>query len=71
MDYQKWSEQYYIQEISLKNYIKKLKNDAKVKGPTDAGDIYYRISILYSMYLEVKHIGKYLKGLERRERNEE
>ena len=68
MNYNDWSNQYYVQEKILKNYIKKLKTETTMASPSEFKDLNYRISLLYSMYLEVKHTGKYLKGIERRER---
>ena len=70
MNYKDWRSQYYVQEIKLKKYIRKLKDQAKVASPSDSNDINYRIALLYSMYLEVKHTGKYISGMERREKND-
>lgn len=71
MNYKDWSNQYYLQEKSLKEYIKKLRTKTRVARPSELKDLNYRISLLYSMYLEVKHTGRYLKGIERREKVEE
>lgn len=70
MNYKDWSNQYYVQEINLKRYIRKLKDEAKISSPSDSNDINYRIALLYYMYLEVKHTGRYIKGIERREKDD-
>lgn len=44
----------------LKEYIKNLKNNSEIKQTEikseNNREFYYRISILYSMYLDLKHI---------------
>ena len=59
MYYQKLYEEYLKETKILKNYIKHLKKEncsAKEKENID-----YRISILYKMYLDLKHTTEYLK----------
>ena len=62
MDYKKLSEEYFNEAEVLKSYIKKLKNFANnlTNEMQDDNDLFYRISIMYKMYLELKHVGEYL-----------
>ena len=69
MNYKQWSEQYFLQASELNHYLKKLKRQLTNKSDSDAKDLNYRISLIYPMYLEMKHTGKYLKSCERRDHN--
>lgn len=71
MNYKALSQQYFDQYISLSLYIKKLK-DLQKKSDTDCNNLLSRrISILYKICLDLKHISEYLKNCERRENNVE
>ena len=59
MYYQKLYENYLKETKILKNYIKSLKKEASIAK--DKENIEYRISILYKMYLDLKHTTEYLK----------
>jgi len=51
----------YLKELSiLKSYIKSLRQEAKIISSEERDHIEYRISILYGMYLEMKHTTEYL-----------
>lgn len=60
MYYKNLARQYLENAEALKKYIKKLKTQcAKANGCTNE-EIRYRISLLYGMYLDLMHTGKYL-----------
>ncbi len=61
MDYEQWSEQYLTQAEALRCKLKALrKSIAYLKGgEQDAA--YYRLHMLYEMYLELRHTGLYLQ----------
>lgn len=60
MYYQNLARQYLKDAEILKKHIKKLRTQY-VKIDDDADEEFkYRISLLYGMYLDLMHIGKYL-----------
>ena len=71
MNYEEWSNQYSLQATKIKKHIKVLKNQLKGKNASQSKDLNYRISLLYPMYLELRHTGKFLKSCKRREINAE
>ena len=56
MFYKKLYENYVNEMEVLKKYIKHLKSDFE-----RSEDINYRVSMLYAMYLDMKHTAEYLK----------
>ena len=60
MCYKKLAEEYLKESEILKTHIKKIKKYYYYKNDTDERDNYYRLKTLYSMYLDLKHIGEYL-----------
>lgn len=51
----------YLQEIDiLRNYIKHLRNQSKIMVFENDRQLKNRISILYEMYLDMKHTAEYL-----------
>ena len=56
MYYKKLYENYVNEMEVLKKYIKHLKS-----GFESSEDIKYRVSMLYTMYLDMKHTAEYLK----------
>ncbi len=62
MYYKIWSQRYLNEAEKLKNHIKSLKTQYVLTNDVSAADdLQYRITILYEMYLELVHTGKYLQ----------
>ncbi len=67
MYYENLAKQYLQEALNLKKYLKNLKTQYvklnNIKNLNDIKDeeLSYRISILYNMYLDLVHTGKYLK----------
>lgn len=59
MHYHNLYTEYLNQTDILKSYIKSLKS--KIGSNAEPESTKYRISILYSMYLDMKHTCEYLK----------
>lgn len=70
MNYQVWSEEYFLQANKVKNHFQQLKKELKGKRASEKKDINRRIALIYPMYLELKHTGNYLKYYSRRNINE-
>ena len=68
MNYKELSRQYFDQYVILSLYIKKLRQKKKNDLNCD-GLLNRRINLLYTIFLELKHTGEYLKNCERREKN--
>ena len=66
MYYHNLYKQYIKEAADLKAYIKTLKASAQ----KDAEQIKWRVSTLYSMYLDLKHTAEYLKIRGERQKNE-
>ncbi|MDP4120614.1 MAG: hypothetical protein Q8876_06130 [Bacillota bacterium] len=60
MDYNKWANEYLAEAEEIKEYIGRLRNQVKEANAERKKELYSRITILYSMYLELNHTGKYL-----------
>ena len=60
MYYLKMYEEYLKQLSILKDYIKSLRQESKFTPLENKEYLEYRISILYGMYLEMKHTTEYL-----------
>lgn len=60
MDYGRLADEYNQEAKRLKNYINKIKKGYGKPINLDNREMYYRIKILYGMYLELSHVGEYL-----------
>ena len=69
MYYHNLFKQYIKEAADLKAYIKTLKASA-CHCEKDAEQIKWRVSMLYSMYLDLKHTAEYLKMRSERKKNE-
>lgn len=62
MNYKKMFKEYSKEAAILKIYIKSLKQSASQQNNiTDVDKFKYRITLLYEMYLELKHIAEFLE----------
>lgn len=61
MYYKILARQYFKDAQTLKQHIKTLKSKYVNKNDDMDEEVRYRISLLYGMYLDLMHIGKYLK----------
>lgn len=61
MNYAKLADEYSEEAKSLKGYINKIKKDYGKPISIEDGQMYYRVKILYNMYLDLNHVGKYLR----------
>lgn len=61
--YYKILSQRYLEEAEiLKKHIKSLKTQYVLKNEdSEIDELHYRITILYEMYLDLVHVGKYLQ----------
>ena len=64
MHYGALSEKYFNEANILKNHIKKLKKQYPCSGFGGERCFKDRVSMLYKIYLEMVHTGKYLKRKE-------
>lgn len=69
MYYHNLYKQYIKEATDLKVYIKTLKSSA-CHCEKDAEQIKWRVFMLYSMYLDLKHTAEYLKMRSERNKNE-
>lgn len=60
MDYNEWGEEYLQEAQMLRQHLELLKRQMKKAGTAAAKDLGRRISLIYPMYLECLHTGKYL-----------
>lgn len=68
MDFNEWSEQYLKEAQIVRGRVDTLRAELKQVHGKQERDLLYRINILYSMYLELKHTGEFL-AKDRRNRN--
>lgn len=61
MNYEILAQQYLKDAEILKKHIKNLKTQYVKTGDDIDEEFKYRISLLYAMYLDLMHTGKYLK----------
>lgn len=61
MDYERWSEQYLTQAEALRSKLKTLRKDISCLKGGEQDAAYYRLHMLYEIYLELRHTGLYLK----------
>lgn len=67
MNYKDLSEEYLAQYKLLSSYIRSLRLQLQTTEPQFDKELCRRISLLYSICLDLKHVGEYLKKCERRE----
>lgn len=67
MNYQKLSNQYFHQYKIISLYVKGLKKELKSLNGKSCNELSRRISILYTICLDLKHTGEHLKKCERRD----
>lgn len=70
MYYEKLACEYIEESHVLNTYIKFLKKQFPEDVKDCSSEVYFRVSTLYSMYLELKHTGEYLMNKGRRINNE-
>ena len=61
MYYEELSHEYLNQAKILKKHIKSIRTQYVKISPEESSDVNYRLRLLYSMYLDLLHTGKYLK----------
>jgi hypothetical protein len=69
MDYKLCYTQYFEQYKKLSNRVHELQQLLKTAKSQEYKNLKSRISMLYSMCLELKHTAEYLRVCERRETN--
>lgn len=67
MSYKQLYAQYFLQYKSVSAYVKNLKCQLKFAAPNEEKEVQRRVSILYSICLDLKHTSEYLKLCERRD----
>ncbi len=67
MKYNQLYAQYFLQYKIISRYVKILKHELKTTNTTNEREVKRRISILYSICLELKHTSEYIKHCERRD----
>ena len=60
MYYKKLAQEYLKESKILNSHIKKIKKLYCYINDADERETYYRLKMLYSMYLDLKHVGEYL-----------
>lgn len=71
MNYKQLYAQYFLQYKSISQYVKNLRYQLKKVNPSHEREVKRRISILYTICLELKHTSEYLKNCERRDLSDE
>lgn len=67
MSYKQLYAQYFLQYKNISKYIKNLKIQLKTVDKLKEREVKRRVSILYSICLDLKHTSEYLKLCERRD----
>lgn len=67
MNYQKLSNQYFNQYKIISLYVKGLRKELKSLNGKNYNELSRRISILYTICLDLKHTSEHLKKCERRD----
>ncbi len=70
MSYQKLAIQYFNQYKIISLYVKGLRKELNTLSKKNCNELSRRISILYSICLDLKHTSEYLKKCERRDGND-
>lgn len=69
MDYNAWGEEYLREAQMIREHLDILKRQLKNADSAAAKDLGRRISLIYPMYLECLHTGKYLIRYGKRDEN--
>lgn len=67
MSYKQLYAQYFLQYKDVSKYVKNLKQQLKCAESTKEREAKRRLSILYSICLDLKHTSEYIKLCERRD----
>lgn len=67
MNYKQLYAQYFLQYKNISRYVKELKQQLKSINLQDEREVKRRVSILYSICLDLKHTSEYIKHCERRD----
>lgn len=67
MTYKQLYAQYFLQYKNILKYVKNLKCQLKTIDPITEREVKRRVSILYSICLDLKHTSEYIKHCERRD----
>lgn len=67
MSYKQLYAQYFLQYKNISKYVKSLKYQLKTIDPKNEREVKRRVSILYSICLDLKHTSEYIKLCERRD----
>lgn len=67
MSYKQLYAQYFLQYKNISKYIKKLRSQLKYADSMKEREVKRRVSILYSICLDLKHTSEHLKLCERRD----
>ncbi len=67
MSYKQLYAQYFMQYKNISKYVKALRQQLKFVEPDEEREVKRRVSILYSICLDLKHTSEYLKLCERRD----
>ena len=70
MNYKQLYAQYFTQYKNISKYVKNLRSQLKFAAPDEEREVQRRVSILYSICLDLKHTSEYLKLCERRDVHE-
>ena len=70
MNYKQLYAQYFMQYKNISKYVRELRTQLKSLEPYAEREVKRRISILYSICLDLKHTSEYLKRCERRDVHE-
>lgn len=71
MNYKQLYAQYFLEYKHISKYVKNLRRQLKYADPPDEREVKRRVSILYSICLDLKHTSEYLKFCERRDLKDE
>lgn len=71
MNYKQLYAQYFLQYKNVSKYVKSLRRQLKSVDPLHEREVKRRVSVLYSICLDLKHTSEYLKLCERRDFSDE
>lgn len=71
MTYKQLYAQYFLQYKNISKYVKLLKKQLKTIDLKNEREVKRRVSILYSICLDLKHTSEYIKLCERRDLKDE
>ena len=67
MSYKQLYAQYFLQYKNVSKYVKNLRHQLKYVEPLKEREVKRRLTILYSICLDLKHTSEYIKLCERRD----